>query len=629
MNCLLAFVLLYASIFHLNANKAVTAYLILQLLIGIPFALITGVDSKLSGSIFRSLRVANQSDLSPNAEFRRCKTAGATAASALGAFVWCIIILCHQSARYEPGWYSILFVLNIIPALLLLHHTRRLNKWLKENVMTLAAPGPELNPPLEAEIEIHKTEMTESIIAIGCLEGLLQFSQFYFSISAIKALFDSVPNNYFLLIVIPLMFYVVNGIEQIGSLLFSVYHDRVLNIQIANRVEFVKRRQYAALFTLLIAATFFVLHLVAGYSLHWHSSLPVIAYGFFNIIKGFAGGLSEEWNESIASQYRHHDEARFATLSALFGRLYQIGAIVFFVLVNMLARTNNWKSLLNLASWKASLTNLGNGQKETGAFIGTLTVFIFVLFGANILAYMWLGYNKAQGESTWRILVRAVIKREERTMLFTQLLRVLFVVSLILSNLLALKVVDYKGLVFAHGSVFYILLFVLINLITVFESLDAAIKTVFLGMISYIVVFVSLLLSASGGGHLLGDTELLLDTHHYNILLGHNMANLYLASFCGYSVTVVLNVALLALLSKHFETRSSIVLGAVVTFVCQVIDTLIFIWLGYGKTGSVDFASMVIGQFSMKFSVYLVMYFPIYYVIKWCKRWIGFETLQA
>jgi uncharacterized integral membrane protein (TIGR00697 family) len=222
--------------------------------------------------------------------------------------------------------------------------------------------------------------------------------------------------------------------------------------------------------------------------------------------------------------------------------------------------------------------------------------------------------------------VKAVVKREERTALFTQLLRVLFVVSLILSNLLSLKVVSYRGLTFVHGSIFYIMLFVLINLITVFEDIEASIKTVFLGMVSYVVVLVSLLLSASAGGRLL-DTSLPA-TPDYNSLLAH-IAALYSASFCAYMVTVVLNVGLLTLLAKYFETKSPLVIGAVVTFISQVVDTLIFIWLGYGRTNGVEMTSMLIGQFSVKLSVYLVMYFPLYYLIQGCKQWLGLESLPS
>lgn len=612
LSVLLGGVLLCAALFNLRSHNLVIAYLFLQLFTGIPFALITGVDSKLSGSVFRAIRFLEQGGMSPNAEFRRCKAAGLTAASAVGALAWCIVILLNPAAITKPGWYSILFALNILPALLLLRYLRLLNKRLQSHPILKQQTSIDTKAS-EAEKENHKTEITESIISISCLEGLLQFSQFYFSISAIKALFDNVPNYSLLLIAIPLMFYVVNGIEQIGSLLFSRYHARLPAVEITKRTESIKRRQYASLLTLLVAASFFVLHVVVWHSLGWSGLLDVVAYGLFNIIKGFAGGLSEEWNESIIHRYPRHDEARFTTLSALFGRLYQIASIAFFFFLTQFVSSDSWKAI--------SLTKMQRESPETGAFVGTLTVFIFGLFGANILAYSWIGQDRRRRDNTWKVLMKAVVEREKRTALFTQLLRVLFVVSLILANLLSLKVVNYKGLIFAHGSIFYIMLFVLINLITVFEDVEAAIKTVFLGMISYVVVFISLFLSASVGGHLLNET--LLTTANYNTLLGDKIANLYLASFCGYAVTIILNVALLMVLSKHFETKSPVVLGAVVTFICQVIDTLIFIWLGYGGASEVDLTSMFIGQFSVKFSVYLVMYFPLYYLIQACKQWIG------
>lgn len=613
LSALLGLVLLSGALFNVQTNNLVIVYLLLQFFTGIPFALINGIDSKLSGSLFRTIRLQDQIGMSPNAEFRRCKSAGSTAATALGALVWCTVILFNHAAITGAGWYSILFALNILPALLLLRYLRILNKRLE----TRPIQKHQDSIPARAEEENHSSEMTESIVAIGCLDGLLQFSQFYFSISAIKALFDNVPNHSLLFIAIPLMFYIVNGIEQGGALLFSRYHARSQKAAPEKRAESIKRRQYVALLTLLIAACFFVLHVVVWHSVGWSGLLDVVAYGLFNIVKGFAGGLSEEWNESIVRHYPQHDEARFATYSALFGRLYQIASIACFFFLIQFVSSTSWIDI--------RLTELQRGAPETAAFVGTLTVFIFVLFGANILGYFWIGQDTRPHDPIWRILQRAILQREKRTALFTQLLRVLFVVSLILANLLSLKVVNYKGLIFAHGSVFYIMLFVLINLITVFEDVEAAIKTVFLGMISYVVVFISLLLSAKAGGYLLNVP--LLSTQDYNTLLGHNIAGLYFASACGYAITVVLDVWLLTLLSKHFATKSPVILGAVVTFICQVIDTLIFIRLGYDVKE--DLISMLIGQFSVKFSVYLVMYFPLYYLIQACKQWIGLERRPA
>lgn len=623
LSVLLGAVLVCGSLFNIPAHNLVAVYLFLQLFSGIPFALITGVDSKLSGSVFRSIAAVAQEGVSPNAEFRRCKAAGATAASAAGAFAWCVIILFHNAAIKQPGWYSVLFALNILPALLLLFYLRRLDSWLREHPIPQHTDVGDDNDIPEAEEENLKSEITESVIAIGCLDGLLQFTQFYFSITAIKLLFDRVPDSILYLIAIPLMFYIVNGIEQVGALLFSRYHARVQGMGPTTRRRSIKRRQYASLLTLFVAAIFFALHVVVGLSFNWNKYLDVVAYGLFNVIKGFAAGLSEEWNESIVRHYPRHDEARFTTLSALFGRIYQIAAIGFFIFLTLFLSSDNWvDSFTNWQNWIDALAKLQNGSEQTRAFLGTLTIFIFILLGANILAYFWIGPAESRRDSTWRIIVKAVVKREERTALFTQMLRVLFVVSLILSNLLSLKVVNYRGLTFVHGSIFYIMLFVLINLITVFEDIEAAIKTVFLGMVSYVIVFLSLILSASVGGHLLDKSPL--NTTDYNTLLGQ-IANLYSASFCAYMVTVVLNVGLLTLLAKYFETKSSVVLGAVVTFICQVVDTLIFIWLGFGRAKGVEMTLMMIGQFSVKLSVYLIMYFPLYYLIHTCKQWIGLE----
>lgn len=606
LSVLLGGLLLSAQLFK-SREELVGVYLALQLFTGIPFALIAGVDSKLSGSVYRAVEVRRRNGFSPSVEFRRCKVAGATAAAAFGALAWCFVILCHDKAIEVPQWYAVIFALNILPAALLLRYARLLDRRLRSHPLLGSQDGvATVESP--AEEENHKTEVTESIVAIGCLDGLLQFSQFYFSIKAIRSLFASVPEHGLLLIAIPLLFYAVNGLEQLGSILFSRYNAR------PSRDETLKRRQLASLLTLVVAVSLFALSTVAVHVSGLDRLLPVVTYALFNVIKGFAGGLSEEWNEAIVRRHPQHDEARFTTLSALFGRLYQIAAFVCFLLLNGIANSSNWRNM--------TFTGQYDGNKERVMFVAALTACIFFIIALNFLAFLWINRDKPQQVSVWTVLRDAVVRREERTALFTQLLRLCFVVSLILANLLSLKVVPYKGLLFTHGSIFYITVFVLINLITVFEDVEAAIKTVFLGMFAYVLVYAALLLSAAAGGQLMLEAPLLtLET--YNTLLG-SIANLFAASFYAYVVTAVLSVGLLAAVSTYFGKRSAIYLGAGVTFICQAIDTVIYIRMGYGRT-NVDLPSLIMGQFLMKFSVYLLMYFPLYCIIQGCMKWLGLE----
>lgn len=622
VNALLGCLMFYGSVRDLEPISLIHWYFFLQLFSGIPFALINGVDSKLSGSLFRAMEVEKQSAFSPNAEFRRCRAAGSTAASALGALIWSVVILFHPDAKTSAGYYSIIFALGIVPALFLLFYLRQLETRIKTHPVLKNAPA-RLPVSSPAKIKGHRKEINGSIVAIGCLEGLLQFSQFYFSLGAIRLLFDKVPQHQVLVILIPVVFYLVNGIEQVGALIFSRYQAHSLTIDPSNRIRLLRVRQYASLATLLFAAIFFVAHSAIGYRLHWWVWLDVVAYGFFNIVKGFAGGLSEQWNEAIGGYYPQHDEAGFTTKSALFGRFYQIASIGCFFTLNMRMNRGNF-------------TDISTISNETKALIATLTVFLFFLLGANMVAYSWLDRRAQKPDSTWRVLLRAVVNPEDRTALFTQFLRVLFVTSLILSNLLSLKVLRFGSLTFTHGSMLYITLFVLINLISVFESAEAAIKTVFLGMISYAFVYVALRGSAWLWGDLTVGTNVI-TKESYDYLLAHQIGWLFFASFVAYFVTIPLDVGLVRTLSKHFTKLSPLGIAAAVTFVCQLVDTFIFIRLGF-FTGrgpqrtdqlNLDMTSMIFGQFSVKFSMYLVMYFPLYLIIRFCSRWLGVKRPEA
>lgn len=550
LSALLGGLLLSAQLFE-SREELVCVYLALQLLTGIPFALVAGVDSRLSGSVYRAVEVGRRQGFSPNVEFRRCKVAGATAATAFGALAWCSVILCYHRAIEAAEWYAVIFALNILPAALLLRYVRLLDGRLRSHPL-LGSQGGVAAVVSQAEDEDLKTEVRESIVAIGCLDGLLQFSQFYFSIKAIRELFASVPENGLLLIAIPLLFYAVNGLEQLGSILFSRYNAR------PSRAETLKRRQFASLLTLVVAVSLFTLCAVAVFFFSMDRLLHVVTFALFNVIRGFAGGLSEEWNEAIVRRYPQHDEARFTTLSGLFGRLYQIGAVVCFLFLNGLASSPDLQS--------TRLMFQHDGDKETVLFVAALTACIFLIMASNFLAFLWVSRGRPQQVSVWTVLRNAMRRREERTALFTQLLRLLLYVSLFLSNLLSLKVVTVKGLSFAHGSISYIAAFVLINLIAVFEDVEAAIKTVFFGMLAYIAVYGAILLSATVGGQLMVE-EKLLTLEDYNTLLGR-IADLYAASFYAYLVTAALSVGLFAIISAYFGKRAPIYLGAGVTLIC-------------------------------------------------------------
>ena len=127
----------------------------------------------------------------------------------------------------------------------------------------------------------------------------------------------------------------------------------------------------------------------------------------------------------------------------------------------------------------------------------------------------------------------------------------------------------------------------------------------------------------------------LISTDNYNRLMGHEIAWLFFVSFLGYFVTIPLDVWLVSALSKRFVRFSPIGIAAAVTFVCQLVDTFIFVWMGFFVWQSLKnqanqgLTSMLLGQFSMKFSVYLVMYFPLYLLVRFCSRWLGMKSVAT
>lgn len=618
---LTAVFLIISSIVGLTGKNFAYVYLFLQIFSGVPFSLISGIDSKLSKSIYNKIRLNEQKGLSPHIEFRTLKTLGSTAATALGAFIWCIIILLSKNTASEvPAYYSIIFILNMFPSIFLLGNLARLRKRLagiKDVTDADQKTQPIEKTPDEPSIQKQLPSQTkESIISIGCFEGLLQFSQFYFSISALKQLFDSVKGDtWYLILLIPILFFFVNFVEQLGTYLFKNFAPRLCGGNDSYDVGNLKRRQHLALLIILVSSMIFVIHYFTLSRFEWGdiqlSYISVIAYALFNFIKGFAGGLSEDWN-AVLDTDSNHNEAVFTTYYSLFGRIFQVAAILVYPVITKFAESDN----LLRADTLIRIFDFSPPTATASSIGAMLTISIFGLFAANVFSFIWLGYAESKEHNILRTIIEALTQPEKRLALFTQSLRTLFICFLILSNLLSVKLFDLKGIQFNHGSIFYILSFVVLHLIAAFEDLEAATKTVFHGILVYLLFSTVLTLAGSSSGTFI-------TPENYNNLF-HMLGYNFMASFLAYSSVIVLNILLMIALLRYFGAKQSLLITAAVTCVTQLLDTIIFVSLAYGGS-NIDTLSLFFGQFTVKFSVYLIMYFPIYFMVCFFKKFLRFN----
>ncbi|QVL30781.1 VUT family protein [Telmatocola sphagniphila] len=577
-------------------------YLWLQLFTGVPFALTYGVDSKLSGRVYDRIRLPGKCPISPGGEFRKCKTAGATAAAAVGAFVWCLVLICHPNASRSPWCYSLIFLINIVPMVLLLY-------WIQKLELSAGLNIHSDTEEIQSQHDSIKKDVWESILAVGFLEGLLQFSQFYFSIKAIKMLFDKVPTYPLLCtIFIPLLFYIINSTELIGVTLFRRFFR--------NPERESKKRQYIALKTLLVTVSIFAIHIATWMICGWYIAMDVVAFSVFNIVKGCAGGLSEEWQEALRQKKRTQldrcDEAIFSARSALIGRLYQIAAIIVYMIATVLVANDDvFDAFHNLSP------NTLKPDQNSAVFASTLTVFVFLLLAANLLVYLWSADGTPR-KTPIEVFLDGIRYRDQRRAMLTQLLRVSFVVSLVLSNFLAVKLADIRGVSFSHGGLCYVFCFVILHLMVAFEGVEAAVKTVLLGMASYPFVYIALVVSSTGPGRVMDGGGI--STDQYNSLFGHTVSMLFVASLMGYIITVVLDMLLMSYLIRYFGADKALVVGAFVTCICQFLDSALFVYIGYFTALQANIWPLIIGQFAVKFCTFLVLYFPLYLFIRMLDR---------
>ncbi len=188
------------------------------------------------------------------------------------------------------------------------------------------------------------------------------------------------------------------------------------------------------------------------------------------------------------------------------------------------------------------------------------------------------------------------------------ILRVLFVTSLIIANVIAGKVVDLWGLIIPAAFVTYGFTFLFTDLISEFYGKKEAIKTVWFGFGATIfaagLIFLGQLMPSAVFAKEAGDA--------YNIILGMNY-RFVVASMTAYLIAQNIDVFLFHFWKKLTGGKYKWIRNNFSTMISQFVDTAIFITIAF--FGSVPaLGVMIVSQYIGKLFIAAIDT-PVFYLL--------------
>jgi uncharacterized integral membrane protein (TIGR00697 family) len=214
--------------------------------------------------------------------------------------------------------------------------------------------------------------------------------------------------------------------------------------------------------------------------------------------------------------------------------------------------------------------------------------------------------------------------RENRTYRFFPLITALFVTCLVISNIIAVKLVQIGGLFLPSAVILFPLAYIFGDILTEVYGFAKARQVIWTGffcnLVAVVAIWIGGLLPAapfwSAGSFTSPDTA----QQAYQAILGFT-PRLLLASFIAYLIGEFLNSFILARLKVRTSGRFLWLRTISSTIVGEGADSLVFITIAFiGSIPIGDLATLIITQWLFKVS-YEVLATPLtYLIVGWLKR---------
>ena len=188
-------------------------------------------------------------------------------------------------------------------------------------------------------------------------------------------------------------------------------------------------------------------------------------------------------------------------------------------------------------------------------------------------------------------------------------LQAIFSACLIVSNIIAVKLVDIAGVQLDAGVIVFPISYIIGDVLAEVYGFKIARKTIFMGFVANLIVVVFVFL-----GSILPANDIWADTKAYNKILGAT-PRLLIASFIAYLSGELTNAKILILLKKITKHKFLWLRTITSTIVGQGLDTILFIIIAFtGIYPSNILFSMIWAQWIFK-CLYEIVATPITYLV--------------
>jgi uncharacterized integral membrane protein (TIGR00697 family) len=623
----------------LGSTFFVSLWLLGQVLIGVPLALIDSADTELTKATARTLGAQGILEDKDGDRLEgictKLKYSGIALTSFVGCFLFVVASVWLGISNSMVG--ALLFLLTALSQLIALWQLRQVQEPDKSNQASDAETSSTAKRQTEfgmlrialKEIYADKVLLTWVLI-IAVTDGWLLFATYYFQLNALKDLIKHSGDRLSLLLTIPILYGVVSQIASFGGSYFNTWQDKraavkrsgaghgeVIRLRRGSILDIPYDRLLAAGEILGIMVGVFVLYFVVatffpvdkksiGLLGYFLSVIPLLFFASYQLLRGFAQPLLKTTLSNIAENKSLQNRTTTLSIASGLGRAFHMVCATLFTVCLIL---------------------IGKGKAEfeiptsTGALTATIVIVILTIIVLNVLCTIALDRKDKIGNkpvATRPLLNEIAIILNKRSFRAT-MVRGSFFVCLVLSNLLAPMHSGMGFLRFNAGAIPYALSFMFVETVAETGGKASSRRLWLAGICSYFVVGFMVLVAL-----------LLPGEQNPGVQNVFRMSLVYIfASLCSFSVAQYLDIWFFLLLKRVTRDKALWLRSNLSTFISQTVDTIIFItialvlisWFFAEKPLTfLELGVSVIGQLGIKWMFSLVYTPLLYLIVSWVEN---------
>ena len=589
-----------------------TSLLVLsRLLVGIPLAFVNGADTILTREIFNdTVRNTNSTSILVSEFDSYCnslKYIGIAVSSSIGVLIFTFSNYFFGIDNILPK-ILIIFGGTTILQLGIVQYTYITNK--NKNQYQEKNKNQKISM-LKATKQIwHDPTLFSWIVLATSISGFLLYSKYHFELDAMKDLIEKASNNVVLALILSIAIGMLQYFSSRGSLAFRKF-ERVMSnksdskillwIQktfesgTQERVNTVEANRIIGALLVIVAIVFlyllnFILEIseVLEISSMWITGITsLLFYSMFNFLRGFGQQLLKSTVASMA-------ELRYPTIRTFIVSLSTAAKGIVHVLCACLFAFI--LSLVNVTEQKAVVTSL----------VATVMICILALLVIGIFAGYYL-----KGKTRLPEIQRTANSRLD-------ILTGIFFTCLVLSNILAIKLVPLGWFVFSAGAISYAFTYMITDAVSEVYGENLSKRLWKAGIASYFISALLVLFAVFLPGQM-GNS---VSSEMYAKVFTPTLLPLF-ASLISFTLTQWFDIWAFARLSKiHIGLESLWWRNIISTLTSQGLDTIIFVMIAFFPVwieNPVMLLQIIIGHSLAKWILSIIDTPFLYLIVIWLR----------